>query len=103
MTVSKTILHDVNTSTRGEMIESLNKGICEVTFRSKDGSLSTSYVTLRKMHLEDHKKHDWVDHEHDSRILVVWDMNGEGWKGGSWIQVPVDRITHFEQLTGVPK
>jgi hypothetical protein len=91
-----TVIFDLNKTTRGGMLKSLAKGICEVTFNNQ-----TVYVTLRKMHLEDHKKHDWVDHEYDSKILVVWDMNGEDWKGGSWIQIPVDKITHFEQLTGV--
>jgi hypothetical protein len=53
--------------------------------------------------MEDEKKHDWVDHEYDSDILVLWDMNGDEWRGGAWLQVPISRIVHFEQLTGVPQ
>lgn len=103
MSIGDTLTLDPKNTSRGDLMRSLSKGICEVTYKSKDGYPVTSYVTLRKMHMEDHKKHDWVDHESDSKILVVWDMNGEGWKGGSWIQIPIHRISHFEQLTGVPR
>ena len=53
------------------------------------------------MHMEEDKAHDWIDHEYDSDILVLWDMNGDDWRGGSWIQMPISKIIHFEQVTGV--
>ena len=101
--MSQTITLDTAKAPRSSLVNCLRRGICEIAFKDKSGNEHTAMCTLRRMHMEDEKKHDWIDHEYDADILVLWDMNGDDWKGGSWLQVPISRIVHFEQLTGVQR
>jgi hypothetical protein len=101
--MSITVKLDTNKAPRSSLVSCLRRGICEIIHEDMNGNKKTNWCTLRRAHMEDEKKHDWVDHEYDSDILVLWDMNGDEWRGGAWLQVPISRIVHFEQLTGVPQ
>ena len=96
-----TRLLDLDETTIADFYTCLSEGICEVKYMNSDGSEEVKSCTLRGSWIEKDKEHDWVDHEYEKGIMVVWDMSGNEWMGGAWIQIPIDRITFFEQLTGV--
>ena len=96
-----TRLLDMDSTAISDIYNCLNEGICEIKYTSPDGGEEVKSCTLRGSWVESDKKQDWVDHEYEKGIMVVWDMNGVEWRGGSWIQIPIDRITFVEQLTGV--
>ncbi len=94
---------NIKKSTRSNLYDSLKEGICEVKYTDGSGKKQIKSVTLRKDWIESNKINDWVDYDYESGIMVVWDMNGDEWRGGIWIQIPINKITYFEQLTGVPR
>ena len=94
---------NINKTSRSRLYESLKEGICEIKYVDDSGKKHIKSCTLRKDWIEVDKSNDWIDYEYESGIIVVWDMNGEEWRGGSWIQIPINKITYFEQLTGVPR
>ena len=98
-----TLLLNLKKSTRADLYDSLREGICEIKYINKDGDEEIKSCTLRKVFMENEKINDWVDHEYENGIIVVWDMNGDEWRGGAWIQIPLNKVTNFEQLTGVPR
>jgi len=100
-TKEDTILVDLNCATRSDLNKCLKDGICEIKTEDKNGNEESFYCTLKKFHMESDKVNDWIDHEYEKDIIVAWDMNGDEWRGGKWIQVQINNITHFEQLTGV--
>jgi len=100
-TDSDTILINLNNVTRADLNKCLKNGICEVKTTNNKGVEEVIYCTLKEFHMESEKANDWVDYSYESNILVVWDMNGDEWRGGKWVQVHINNITHFEQLTGV--
>jgi len=97
-----TLTLDPDKSTRSDLYNSLMEGICEIKY-TKNGKEEIKSCTLKKVHMEEGKINDWVDYGYEKDILVVWDMNGDEWRGGSWIQIPISRVTFFEQLTGIPR
>jgi hypothetical protein len=98
-----TIVVEPDSMTRSSILSCLKKGICEIIHTDSGGNDVTVFVTLKSHHIQDDKVYDWVDFEHESRILVVWDVNGDEWRGGKWIQIPISRIKRLEQLTGVTR
>ena len=96
-----TRLLDMDNTAISDIYNCLNEGICEIKYTGSDGKEEVRSCTLRGSWVESDSKDDWVDHEYEKGIMVVWDMNGDEWRGGSWIQIPIDRITFVEQLTGV--
>lgn len=103
MYTDNTIILESGKMSRSSILSCLNKGICEVAYSDSSGEEHTVFVTRKTHHIEDSKVHDWVDFEHEMNILVVWDMNGDEWRGGKWIQIPISRISRLEQLTGVTR
>ena len=53
--------------------------------------------------MENDKVNDWIDYKYKKDSIVVWDMNGDEWRGGAWVQIPITSMTYFEQLTGIPR
>jgi hypothetical protein len=100
-TKNDTILVDLSRATRSDLNKCLRSGICEIKTTDSNGEEKETYCTLKQFHMENNKANDWVDHDYEKNILVAWDMNGDEWRGGKWIQVSIDKITHFEQLTGI--
>lgn len=98
-----TILINLKNATRSHLNKCLKNGICEVKTTNNKGEKEIIYCTLKEFHMESEKENDWVDYPYESDILVVWDMNGNEWRGGKWVQILINNITHFEQLTGVIK
>jgi len=76
----------------------LKNGICEIKYINNNGESQTVSVTLKKWHVNPDNIGDWIDHDYKIGYIVVWDMIKIG-----WIQIPINKITFFEQLTGVPK
>ena len=76
----------------------LKTGICEVKYLDNEGIPQTVSVTLKQWHINPENSVDWVDHDYKAGYIVVWDMIKIG-----WIQIPINKITFFEQLTGVPR
>ena len=101
MFTDNTIVLESDKMSRSSVLSCLNKGICEIDYSDSSGTNHTVFVTRKPHHIEDSKTHDWVDFEYEMGILVVWDMNGDDWRGGKWIQIPISRISKLEQLTGV--
>ncbi len=98
-----TLSIDVTKVNRAVLNNCLKNGICEVVYMDNSGIEQTKSCTLKKFHMEDDKINDWVDHEYEKGIIVVWDMSGNDWRGGALIQIPVNRIIGFTQLTGIAK
>ena len=96
-----TRLLDMNNISVSDLYNCLKEGICEIKYTGPDGAEEVKSCTLRGSWVENSKKNDWIDHEYEKGIMVVWDMSGDEWRGGSWVQIPISRITFFEQLTGV--
>tara|TARA_B100001094_G_scaffold333417_1_gene411886 strand:+ start:27436 stop:27783 length:348 start_codon:yes stop_codon:yes gene_type:complete len=96
-----TRLLDMDETTISDIYSCLNEGICEIKYTGPDGEEEIRSCTLRGSWVQNDMKNDWVDHEYEKGIMVVWDMSGDEWRGGSWTQIPIDRITFVEQLTGV--
>jgi hypothetical protein len=94
---------NIKKSTRSNLYDSLNEGICEIKYTDGSGKKQVKSCTLRKDWVENSKINDWIDHDYETGIIVVWDMSGDEWRGGTWIQIPINNITNFEQLTGVPR
>lgn len=104
ITKNDTILVNLENATRSDLNKCLKNGICEIKITDKKNKKEdTLYCTLKKFHMESNKINDWVDHEYEKDIIVAWDMNGDEWRGGRWIQIAINNITYFEQLTGVPR
>ena len=81
------------------MVRRLKNGICEVKYISqKDQKEKVVSVTLKKWHINSNQENDWVDLRYKTGHIVVWDMIKI-----SWIQIPINRITFLEQLTGIPR
>ena len=53
--------------------------------------------------MEENKVNNWIDYDYEKNIIVVWDMHGDEWRGGEWVQISINKIIHFEQLTGIPR
>ena len=98
-----TLLLELDKSTRAKLYSCLKDGICEIKYLNDNGGEEVKSCTLRKTFIEQDKQNDWVDYDYESGVLVVWDMNGDEWRGGEWIQIPINKMTFFEQLTGVPR
>ncbi len=96
-----TNLLDMDNTTISDIYDCLREGICEIKFTKTDGGEEVRSCTLRDVWVDKDMKNDWIDHDYEKGIMVVWDMNGDEWRGGSWIQIPINRITFVEQLTGV--
>jgi hypothetical protein len=99
-TNNDTILVNLKNVTRAGLNKCLKNGICEIKTTTSKGEKEVIYCTLKEFHMESEKANDWVDYPYESNILVVWDMNGDEWRGGKWTQIHINNITHFEQLTG---
>ena len=76
----------------------LKSGICEVKYLDNKENLQTVSVTLKKWHINPDNVLDWVDYDYKTGHIVVWDMIKVG-----WIQIPINKITFLEQLTGALK
>ena len=102
-TPEDTVIVNLEVATRGDINKCLRNGICEIRYANSKGEEEKRFCTLKKYHVEDRKMDNWVDYDYEKNILVVWDMNGDEWRGGEWVQIPINKITRFEQLTGVPR
>lgn len=84
--------------TRGELSKALLSGICEVHYINNVGVEEDIACTLRKFHMDSSKEKDWVDLDFNEEDIIVWSMRDAGWR-----IIPLNKITSFEQLTGVPR
>jgi hypothetical protein len=95
MTTQKKTKKTIN---RSGINRRLKGGICEVKYLDDDGNTQTVSVTLKKWHINPDNVGDWIDHDYKVGYVVAWDMIKIG-----WIQIPINKVTFFEQLTGVPR
>ena len=95
MTVAHKKKKSINRSGIGRR---LKNGICEVKYIDNNEKPQVVSVTLKKWHINPDNMGDWVDYDYKIGYIVVWDMIKV-----DWIQIPINKITFFEQLTGVAK
>jgi len=101
---TSTIIIDLKKgATRADLNTCLKNGICEIKFLNSVNKEELRYCTLKKFHMEENKVNNWIDYDYEKNIIVVWDMNGDEWRGGEWVQIPINKIIYFEQLTGIPR
>ena len=104
-TKEDTIIVNLDTAKRSDLNRCLKDDICEIKITDEKNGYEeqTLSCTLKKFHMESDKTNDWIDYKYKKGTIVVWDMNGDEWRGGAWVQIPITSITYFEQLTGIPR
>ena len=67
-------------SNRESMVESLHKGVCQITFEKVDGSKRVMNCTLNQSYLPQTLTESENKKETNPNVVAVWDIDANSWR-----------------------
>jgi len=99
MMSERTSFHLPNYTYKGEckmsnketMVESLHKGVCQVTFEKTDGSKRVMNCTLNSSYLPQNLNEESETKESNPNVIPVWDIDANSWRS-----FRIDSVEEFQ-------